>query len=72
MYTLTIQTKFKFGDRVRFESAWQGRKGTGTIFGVMLDKYSQISYMIDTTEAGEYTDTLVQGIFENEISSIEP
>ena len=70
MNTLTIRTKFTFGDRVRFDSATQKRTGFGSIFAIMIDKYEQITYMIDTS-VGEYTDILQPAILEHEITLIE-
>lgn len=46
MYTLTIQTKFNFGDRVRFDSSLQQCAGEGTIYAVTLDGSGLLDYMI--------------------------
>jgi hypothetical protein len=70
MHTLAIRTKFYFGNRVQFYSVLQRVGGIGTVFAIMVDKYGQITYMIDTTPDGEYTDSLHQGILENEMTLV--
>jgi hypothetical protein len=64
-HTLTLQTKFTFGDRVRFDSQLQSRRGTGTIFAITIDSERRIDYLIqvDGTTFGE----LQPGILEEEI-----
>ena len=42
MHTLTIQTQFTFGDRVRFDSPTQGCSGTGTVYAITVDEARQI------------------------------
>ena len=66
MHTLTVQTKYTFGDRVRFDSTLQGCSGIGTIFAITIDAEGQIDYMIEV-ERGE----IQPGILENEISLLE-
>ena len=62
---LTIESKFAFGDRVRFESRLQGN-GVGKIIAIMIDDQKKISYMIDVS-TGEVSDIAFAGIFEDEI-----
>ncbi len=64
MHTLTIRTKFTFGDRVRFDSPTQRRSGTGTIFAITIDAEGLHDYMIDV----DGQDKLQPGILEDEIS----
>ena len=66
MHTLTVRTKFTFGDRVRFDSAIQGRSGIGTIFAITIDAERQIDYIIEINE-GESHD-LQPGILDHEIT----
>jgi hypothetical protein len=65
MHSLTIQTKYTFGDRVRFDSASQGGSGTGRIFAITVDAQRQIDYIIEIDQ-GSYTD-LQPGVLEHEI-----
>ncbi len=63
MHTLTIKTKYTFGDRVRFDSPTQGRSGTGTIYAIVIYPEGPIDYMIEVD--GE---AIIQpGILEEEI-----
>ncbi len=71
MHTLTFVTKFNFGDRVRFSSFIEKKTGTGAVFAIMLDKFGQVSYMVDTTPDAEYNDTLQPGLLENEMSLLD-
>jgi hypothetical protein len=66
MHTLTIRTKFTFGDRVRFDSRAQGCSGNGTIFAITIDKEWRIDYIIEIDQ-GEFSD-LQAGILEEEIT----
>lgn len=70
MHTLTIQTRFKFGDRVRFNSPSQRCSGEGTVFAITIGIDGQIDYMIEIPRDG-YTD-LQPCILENEITLLEP
>jgi hypothetical protein len=68
MHTLTVQTKFTFGDRVRFDSRIQQCSGSGTVFAITVGGDGQIDYMIEIRQ-GE----LVQpGILENEMTLLGP
>ena len=64
MHTLTVQTKYTFGDRVRFDSPTQRRSGTGTIFAITIDGEGMIDYMIAINGGAD----LQPGILENEIT----
>jgi hypothetical protein len=64
MHTLTVRTKFTFGDRVRFDSKVQGRGGSGTICGITMYDDGQFDYMIRQEERDE----LQPGILEEEIT----
>ncbi|MCI0702310.1 MAG: hypothetical protein L0241_14605 [Planctomycetia bacterium] len=68
MHTLTVQTKFTFGDRVRVNSFTQRRKGTGTVEAIMLDRYGQTSYMIGFDGSEE---DFQPGILESEMTMLE-
>jgi hypothetical protein len=65
MHTLTIRTKFTFGDHVRFDSRIQGCRGTGTIFAITVDLEGQIDYLI---RLDDDPGDLQPGILENEIT----
>ena len=65
MHTLTIQTKFTFGDRVRFDSPFQGKNGTGTIVAITVGPGNEIDYLIDPGDG-----YLQGGILEHEITLI--
>jgi hypothetical protein len=69
MPSLTIHTKFAFGDRVRFESQMQRCSGEGTVFGVIFDRYGELGYIIEIERDG-YTD-LQPGILESEMALME-
>lgn len=66
MHTLTLCTKYTFGDRVRFDSQIQGIAGTGVIVAITVDALRQIDYIIDGD--GEHRSQLIGGILEGEIS----
>jgi len=66
MHTLTIQTKYALGDRVRFNSSTQRCAGTGRIFAVTIYIQGPIDYIIEI-DRGAYTD-LQPGILEGEIT----
>ncbi len=72
MYTLVVQTKFTFGDRVRFDSATQHCNGSGKVFGITVyNAQGDFTYLIDQG-GGKYVQG---GIAEHEIalaSSAEP
>ena len=63
MHTLTIQTRFTFGDRVRFDSPTQHCSGSGTIFVITIGGDGHLDYMI-MTEDGD----IQPGILESEIT----
>ena len=65
MHVLTIETKFTFGDRVRFDSRTQNRRGSGTIFAITLDSERTIDYTIAID--GRFDESLQPGILEDEI-----
>jgi hypothetical protein len=74
MHSLTIHSKFTFGDIVRFmapryASHRQPPTGVGEIIGIMVDDAKRISYMIalDPHSPNCYDEALV-GIFESEIT----
>lgn len=69
MHTLTIRTRFTFGDRVRFDSVLQHCRGTGTISAITVDGDGHIDYLIEISR-GDYSD-LQPGILENEITLLE-
>jgi hypothetical protein len=47
MHTITIQTRFKFGDLVEFASKWNGWSGVGKVFAVTFDVHGHLTYMVD-------------------------
>jgi hypothetical protein len=63
MHTLTLRTRFTFGDRVRFDSRIQNCSGTGTVFAITIDEEKQIDYMI----RADGQDLLQPGILEEEM-----
>lgn len=67
MHTHTIQTKFMFGDRVRFDSKLQGLSGSGTVFEVSFG--GDPLFMHYTIELGNGHHQ--PGILEDEIMLIE-
>ncbi len=69
MPSLTIHTKFTFGDRVRFDSQMQHCTGEGTVFGVTIDRYGHLDYIIEIARSGS-TD-LQPGILESEMVLLE-
>ncbi len=65
MHTLVVQTKFTFGDRVRFDSATQHCNGLGRIAGITIyNAHGEHDYFIDVGP-GEY---IQGGIEEHEIT----
>jgi hypothetical protein len=68
MHTLTVQTRFTFGDRVRFDSPTQQCSGSGTVFAITVDRDGQIDYMIEVRQ-GEFSE-LQPGILENEMTHL--
>ncbi|WP_148087919.1 hypothetical protein [Gemmata obscuriglobus] len=66
MHTLTVRTRFTFGDRVRFDSPMQRCSGEGTVFAITVGADGQIDYMIEIGRDG-YSD-LQPGILEDEIT----
>jgi hypothetical protein len=64
MHALTLNTRFTFGDRVHFKSVIQDCAGTGTVFGITIDKDGLITYLIDTSPDD---DVIHAGIVENEM-----
>ena len=55
MPALTIQTKFAFGDRVRFDSRMQHCSGEGIVFAVTIDRYGELDYIIEI-DCGGHSD----------------
>jgi hypothetical protein len=66
MHTLTVRTKFTFGDPVRFDSPTQGCNGVGRVFAITVDAEGRVYYMIEIDRGG-YSD-LQPGIQEHEIT----
>jgi hypothetical protein len=66
MHTLTITTRYTFGDKVRFDSI--NGKGTGKVFAIDVDKERCISYVIEI-DMGQYSD-VQPGILESEITGM--
>jgi hypothetical protein len=69
MPSYTIQAKFAFGDRVRFDSQMQRCSGEGIVFGITLDRYGRMDYLIEI-DCGEYTE-LQAGILESEMVLVD-
>jgi len=67
MHKLVVETKFTFGDSVRFDSPTQQRKGVGTIICITIDGDGDLDYMIKVG-GGEGEDYLQPGILGNEIT----
>jgi len=67
MHTLTVRTKFTFGDRVRFDSRAQQCSGTGTIHGIAIYRAGPMDYLIEVD--GE--ELIQPGILEDEISYLK-
>jgi hypothetical protein len=64
MHRRTLETKYTFGDRVRFDSPSQGCQGVGTIYGITIYATGEPDYLIHPDD-----DSAIQpGILENEIS----
>ncbi len=64
MHTLTIRTKFTFGDRVRFDSRTQHCSGTGTICGITIARDGWLGYEIEPDDRP----VIQPGIVEDEIT----
>jgi hypothetical protein len=62
VHTLTIRTKFTFGDHVRFDSHAQGCSGIGTVFAITVDKDGNVDYIVERDGHSQ----LQAGILENE------
>lgn len=69
VHTLTVRTRYTFGDRVRFDSKLQGCDGVGTVFAITVDFEGRIDYIIEVDRGG-YSD-LQAGILEHEITGLE-
>ena len=69
MHTLTVRTRFTFGDRVRFDSKAQQCAGEGTVFPITIGADGQIDYLIEIQRTG-YTD-LQPGILEDELTLLD-
>jgi hypothetical protein len=52
MHTITIQTKFRFGDLVEFDSKLNGWSGVGKVFAVTIDVHGHKDYMVDVSTDG--------------------
>jgi hypothetical protein len=63
MHTLTVRTKFTFGDRVRFNSPTQRLSGSGQVFAITVDYEGRIDYLIEVRPG-----YLQPGILEEEIA----
>jgi len=50
MHTLTVQTKYNFGDRVKFESSSQDLKGIGRIIAITIEDDRSSTYIVETVE----------------------
>ena len=68
MHVLTVQTKFTFGVRVRFDSRLQGCSGTGTVFAITVDDQRRIDYIIAIDEGMDHR--LKAGILEEELTLV--
>ena len=64
MHTLTLRTKFTFGDRVQFASRIQQCAGAGKIFAITIDCDRHFDYMIEVDGSIE----IQPGIQECEIT----
>ncbi|AMV24912.1 hypothetical protein VT84_10975 [Gemmata sp. SH-PL17] len=71
MHTLTVRTRFTFGDRVRFESQLQRCSGIGTVAGIMVSSDGSVDYMIEIARADGYSD-FQPGILEGELALLSP
>lgn len=65
MHTLTLRTKYTFGDHVQFASHTQGLSGSGKVVAITVDAEGHIDYLIDIS-TGEFSE-LQPGIYEDEI-----
>jgi hypothetical protein len=64
MHTLLLQTKYTFGDRVRFDSPTQRCSGTGTIVAIVTYREGPIDYMLEVDGRSE----IQGGIQEDEMT----
>jgi hypothetical protein len=71
MHTHVVQTKFTFGDRVRFDSPTQRRSGTGAVVGVTIWTPSGGGEPIDYTLQVDGELDLWAGILEHEMVFLE-
>ena len=68
MHSITIQTKFRFGDLVEFASKLNGWSGVGKVFAITLDVHGLVDYMVDVgTDA---ISDLRPGIEESEMKLV--
>ncbi len=67
MHTLTVQTRFTFGDRVRFDSPTQGCSGTGTVMWITVGPDLSVDYMIESDHDGQ----IQPGILGSEMTLLE-
>ena len=65
MHALTVQTKFTFGDRGRFDSRIQGCSGVGKVFAITVDWMRRVDYIIEIDQ-GSHSD-LQPGILDDEM-----
>jgi hypothetical protein len=66
MNTISIQTKFTFGARVRFDSPSQQCSGIGKVLLITMDAERRLDYVIEV----DGNDELQPGILEDEVSLI--
>jgi hypothetical protein len=71
VHTFTVQTKFTFGDRVRFDSRIQGCAGVGLIFAIELDRCGH-HYLIETGTGADGSTVVQAGILEEEFTLLDP
>ena len=53
MHTLSVRTKFTFGNHVQFDSPTQGRSGSGTVWAITADAERRLDYMIEVHQDGD-------------------
>jgi len=66
VHTLTVQSKFALGDRVRFNSPTQGCSGTGNINAIVIYACGRQDYMIELDQFESFE--VQPGILEDEIT----
>jgi hypothetical protein len=67
MHTLTVQTRFTFGDRVRFEAPGQECSDVGMVVAITINRDGKIDYVIKLDQVGG-AGALQPGVPESDVT----